>query len=111
MPIPWSDVLTGLGLLLNIAGVAALTITDLFSRKPIRTWWFFTRHVDREHPEETEKEPPVGLLRPMGGGYAGDIMPNSPENYDKVKAKVRNQAIAVIGLIGGFFFQFVALLV
>lgn len=34
--IPLGDVLTGIGLLMNIVGVYYLTLVDLFTSKPIR---------------------------------------------------------------------------
>lgn len=111
MPIPWSDVFTGLGLILNIVGVGALTLTDIFSSKPIRTWWFYIRHVDRENPRETEKELEVDEISPVGGGYAGAAIPKSTKGYDNNKKALRNQSIAAIGLIGGFILQLAALLV
>lgn len=111
MIIPWSEILTGFGLLLNMVGVTALTLTDLFSSKPIRMWWFYLRHIDRENPEETEKEAPVERISPVGGGLATTPIPSSSDQYDDVKRMMRNQSIAAIGLIGGFFCQFVALFV
>lgn len=111
MEILISDALTGVGLLMNIVGVYYLTLVDLFTSKPIRMWWFYHRHVNRENPEDTERSPPSGRISPVGGGYSGGSMPKSPENYDKKKQWVRNQSIAAIGLIGGFVFQFLGLLV
>jgi hypothetical protein len=111
MTIPFSDLLTGIGLILNIVGVYFLTLTDLFTSKPIHMWWFYIRHVDRNNPEETEKEPPVETISPVGGGLGTVAIPSSPEKYDRVKAMMRNQSIAAIGLIGGFICQFGALLV
>lgn len=109
--VPWSDVLTGLGLILNMVGVVALTLTDLFSSKPIRMWWFYVRHVDRENPESVDKEPPVSKVNPVGGGLSSDAIPSSTEGYENKKKMMRNQSIAAIGLIGGFLFQFIALFI
>jgi len=111
MSIPWSEVLTGFGLLLNMVGVTALTLTDLFTSKPLQMWWYYFRHVDRDKPEETAEEPPVEIISPVGGGMATDAVPSSSEKYDNVKSMMRNQSIAAVGLIGGFFCQFIALFV
>ncbi len=111
MQLPVSDILTGFGLLMNIVGVYYLTLVDLFTSKPIRMWWFYHRHVDRENPEDTERDPPVGKISPVGGGMAGLPIPDSPESYDNKKQMMWNQSIAAIGLIGGFVFQFLGLLV
>lgn len=109
MHIPWSEVLTGFGLILNMIGVIALTLTDIFSSKPLRMWWYYTRHVERKNPQETEKEPPVDLIFPVGGGLGSTAMPETPDSYDYKIGMMRNQSIAAIGLISGFFCQFVAL--
>ena len=104
-------VLTGVGLLMNIVGVTFLTIVDLFTSKPIRMWWFYHRYVDRESPEDTQKDAPADIISPVGGGFAGLPIPDSAESYDSKKRMMRNQSIAAIGLIGGFIFQFFGLLV
>ncbi|MCU4801347.1 hypothetical protein OB920_13280 [Halobacteria archaeon HArc-gm2] len=111
MAVPWGDVLTGLGLILNMVGVVALTLTDLFSSKPIRMWWFYVRHVDRENPESVDREPPVNIVSPVGGGLSGEAIPSSTARYENTKRMMRNQSIAAIGLIGGFLFQFIALFI
>jgi hypothetical protein len=110
MSVLWGDLLTGIGLLLNMVGVVALTLTDLFSSKPIRMWWFYARHVNREDLEATEREPPVETISPVGGGFAGDAMPNDSDSYINNKQMMRNQSIAAIGLIGGFAFQLLGLI-
>lgn len=111
MTAPVGEILTGIGLLMNIVGVYYLTLIDLFTSKPLRMWWFYHRHVDRENPQDTDREPPVGRISPIGGGFAGGALPSTPESYDGSKQMVRNQSIATIGLIGGFIFQFLGLLV
>lgn len=109
--ISWSKVLSGTGLLLNMIGVTALTLTDLFEVKPIRTWWWYVWHVDREDLQATYVDPPVNIIGPISGGYATQAEPTSPDDYDARKRYARNHSIATIGLIGGFFFQFLALFV
>lgn len=111
MTVPWGDLLTGIGLLLNMVGVVALTLTDLFSSKPLRMWWFYARHVNRDDPESTEREPPVDEVSPVGGGLSGYAMPRTSEEYDNKKRMMRNQSIAAIGLICGFAFQLLGLIV
>lgn len=111
MEVPASEILTGIGLLMNIVGVYYLTLTDLVDSKPIRMWWYYHRHVDQENPEDTDRDPPVDTVSPVGGGYGGLSRPSTTEKYNKKKRTVRNQSIAMISLIGGFILQLVGLFV
>ena len=93
------------GLLLNILGVYALTVSGIIGKKPARTWWYLWRHVDRDDPENPDVESPVDRFGPVGGGYATLVPPTSTDSYDSVSRMARNQTLGVGALFFGFGLQ------
>lgn len=93
------------GLVLNIAGVYALTVSSILGKKPARTLLYLWRHVDRESPEDTEVDAPVDTFGPVGGGFGTPVPPTSLDKYDSVWEMARNQLLGVSALFLGFGLQ------
>jgi hypothetical protein len=98
------------GLVLNILGVYALTVSGVIGKKPARTWWYLCRHVDRDDPENPDVESPVKNFGPVGGGFANVVPPTSTDAYDSVSRMARNQTLGVGALFCGFSLQVIGTL-
>lgn len=102
--------LQAFGILLDLTGVAALTLAGVFGQQPWLAWKYLRFDVNRKNPEATEKDPPFETVSPIGGGLSTHLKPNDPENYDRNLKMVRRQTIGAFTLIAGLGLQFIGIL-
>jgi hypothetical protein len=105
-----SELIISFGLLLDIVGILLLSVSGIIQKKPIRTWWYLWRHVDRENPEETEKAGPVDIISQTGGGLGSGVPPRDSDEYDWQIRLVAKQTLGAGGLILGLVLQLIGTL-
>lgn len=104
------ELVTALGLILDIIGILLLSISGIINKKPVRTWWYLWRYVDRDDPEQTEKDPPVDQISRTGGGFASSVPPSSSSSYDWQIQLVAKQTLGASTLLIGFTLQLIGTL-
>lgn len=105
------EIISAVGIFLDIIGVGLLTVSGILSKKPLQTSWYLWRHVDKENPESTEKEPPTEMVSKLGGGFGSGLPPKDAESYKWQIKTVTRQWMGAAFLIVGFSLQLVGTLI
>jgi len=104
------EIVTSVGIVFDIIGILLLSISGIINKKPVRTWLYLWKHVDRADPENTQREGPVDQISRTGGGFASSIPPRSPESYDWQIRLVAKQTLGASSLLFGFILQLIGTL-
>lgn len=103
--VTFPELLTTLGLLLDLYGIYLLTLLGIFGNEPFKTYYRLTFETDRD---ELPDKKTGGTYALSGTSVTTNVKTQS--QYDRVKRLARRQSVAVLCLVIGFFLQIVGTL-
>ena len=99
-----NEIVIGVGLFFDIAGVYFFSISGVLGDKPLQTYLHLKFRINRDELDESGSGLKNGFYS-YEGGFAH--IPRSPSDYDHAVNRSRNHSFGMWGLIIGFFLQFV----
>lgn len=103
-----SQILISVGLIFDIGGIAALTLSGVFAERPFRRLYNLYFNTDRENLEEGNPRSATDFeSETVFAGYD----PDTKGGYDKLKKRLSRLAIGSVSLIVGLFLQLIGTLI